>query len=464
MRSVFVFSLVWAVCHAGVTVAQGRRPLSLAAGASMSACVARVSDGRVLYAFDPERRMCPASVTKLFTTGAAMRLLGSGARLTTSFGLGQEPTGHVLTVHGGFDPTPDSRYFRDASFSAVADSVAARLRSAGVDSLSLLCVDGSLSPEVPYCDKRLWEDMGNYYGATPTVVMFADNAVNLYFNTLGGAGGLCRVDSVVPSVGVFRPRSFVRSYRGGTDKSSVFLAGDSLWYVTGEIPQGRKAFRESATMPSPEVSYARHLAALLTRRGIAVGSVALRDGCGADSVLYVQTSPTLLEIARQTNVHSVNLFADALAFSLSTRGGSVRASWKGAAGAVSDFWKANAGLNVKLYDGSGLSPFNEVSASSVVALLRSMSRSSCGADFKSTLPRMGVEGTWAHLGKGSPLAGNVRAKSGTMTGVVAYAGFMTVKSGVEVAFCVIVNHFSETPRAVRTEIVDWLTTVFNTAK
>ena len=77
---------------------------------------------------------------------------------------------------------------------------------------------------------------------------------------------------------------------------------------------------------------------------------------------------------------------------------------------------------------------------------------------------MGVEGTWAHLGKGTPLAGNVRAKSGTMTGVVAYAGFMTAKSGVDVAFCVIVNHFSETPHTVRTKIVDWLTTVFNTAK
>lgn len=464
MRSCLVFCLVLALSQVRGANAQGRGPLSLAAGASVSACAVRASDGRVLSSFDAERRLCPASVTKLFTTGAAMRLLGPDARLTTSFGLSRDSSGCVLTVHGSFDPTSDSRYFRGMSFSAVADSVSARLRSVGVDSLSLVRIDGSLDPEVPYCDKRLWEDMGNYYGAVPSVVMFADNAVNLYFNSQCGVGSLCRIDSVAPSMGAFRPRSFVRSYRGGADKSSVFLAGDSLWYVTGQIPQGRKAFRVSATMPSPEVSYARRFAALLRRRGVVVDSVLMSHDCGADSAIYVLQSPTLLEIARQTNVHSVNLFADALAFKLSTRGGSMRASWKGAAEAVSDFWEANAGLHLNLHDGSGLSPFNEVSASAVVAMLRSMSRSSCGVEFKSTLPRMGVEGTWAHLGKGSPLAGNVRAKSGTMTGVVAYAGVMTAKSGAEVVFCVIANHFSEAPHVVRTRIVDWLMTVYNTAK
>ena len=45
--------------------------------------VARVSDGRVLYAQDPDTRLMPASNRKLFTAAAALELLGDDFTLKT---------------------------------------------------------------------------------------------------------------------------------------------------------------------------------------------------------------------------------------------------------------------------------------------------------------------------------------------------------------------------------------------
>ena len=48
--------------------------------------VVRLSDGRVLYAHNPERLFVPASNMKLFTTALALSKLGADYRLTTQIG------------------------------------------------------------------------------------------------------------------------------------------------------------------------------------------------------------------------------------------------------------------------------------------------------------------------------------------------------------------------------------------
>lgn len=450
-----------ALSAATTAMPQDAAPLEMAAGVSVSATVVNLGSGQTIFDYDGYRRLTPASVTKIFTTAAALRTLGPQARMETTFGLATDTAGHDLTIVGSFDPTTDSRFFSSPRLAAAMDALAASLRSLGIDTLRSVRVDMSLSAEAPYCPKRLWEDMGNYYGAAPTVVMADDNTADLYFSSPNGVGEECRLDSVVPGVGGLRPHTCVRTYDGKADRCYVCLAGPSTWYATGQIPRGRGSFRVRSAMPAPERHYADKVAGLLRAARIGVGQTEVTTESRSDTTLLTLRSPTIAEIAKQTNFHSINLFADALCLHLSTQGGTRRASWDAGADIVEKFWKREAGISPTLRDGSGLSPSNAMSAHDVVGLLSSMSNSKERESFMSTLPRMGREGTWANMGRKTPLAGNVRAKSGTMSGVVSYAGYMTLKSGDEAAFCIIVNHFVEPAQTVRRKIVEWLVSTYN---
>ena len=55
------------------------------------------------------------------------------------------------------------------------------------------------------------------------------------------------------------------------------------------------------------------------------------------------------------------------------------------------------------------------------------------------------------------MKGAVIGKSGSMNGVLGYAGYFTAASGEQFAFCVMVNHFTESFDVVRTEIEDLVT-------
>ena len=89
-----------------------------------------------------------------------------------------------------------------------------------------------------------------------------------------------------------------------------------------------------------------------------------------------------------------------------------------------------------LKDGSGLSRSNAISANHFCQLLTYMFKSSNFNDFKETLPVAGKTGTIASLCKGQPGEGRIFAKSGTISKVKAYAGYVYSKSGKKLAFSI----------------------------
>ena len=73
--------------------------------------------------------------------------------------------------------------------------------------------------------------------------------------------------------------------------------------------------------------------------------------------------------------------------------------------------------------------------------------------FLGTIPRAGKEGSVAHFMKTEKSA-DIYAKSGSMDGVQAYAGYI-VKNGTTYSFCIMVNHFDRRQDA-RRAIEQWL--------
>ena len=69
-----------------------------------------------------------------------------------------------------------------------------------------------------------------------------------------------------------------------------------------------------------------------------------------------------------------------------------------------------------------------------------MHKSKYAADFKASLPIAGVSGTLRNVCKGQAGQNRVVAKSGSMTRIKSYAGYVTTKSDKKLAFAIIVNN------------------------
>jgi len=69
-------------------------------------------------------------------------------------------------------------------------------------------------------------------------------------------------------------------------------------------------------------------------------------------------------------------------------------------------------------------------------------KSSNSEIFYSTLPVAGKNGTLSHFAKNTAAEGNLRAKSGSIRDITAYGGYLTTKSGREIAFYINVNNYN----------------------
>ena len=94
--------------------------------------------------------------------------------------------------------------------------------------------------------------------------------------------------------------------------------------------------------------------------------------------------------------------------------------------------------NYRIADGSGLSLYNYVTVELLVKLLRHAWRTpSIAKALMPALPVAGVDGTLKSRMQNTLAQGNVRAKTGTLTGISSLAGYCTASNGHELAFAII---------------------------
>jgi len=178
--------------------------------------------------------------------------------------------------------------------------------------------------------------------------------------------------------------------------------------------------------------------------------------------LLEYSSPALKQIIQQTHEKSINLYAESLlrAIGLKTKSdGSVA----GGISALTDFWKGK-GLDIsglRLEDGSGLSATNRISCSQLAQAMRIIALEDTKKAYVSTLNLAGETGNLKNLLVNTPAASNLRAKSGYLTGVRSYAGIVRDKAGDELAFAVIVNHYSGSASGMKQQLEKLLSAIAN---
>ena len=147
---------------------------------------------------------------------------------------------------------------------------------------------------------------------------------------------------------------------------------------------------------------------------------------------------------------SDNLYAEAMFYQLAASSGARSATAKQARAIVMNLVR-KLGLNPNSYrfaDGSGLSLYNYVTAELEVAMLRyAYKNSNIMLHLKPALPIAGTDGTIKSRMRGPFTNDNVRAKTGTLTGVSSLAGFCTAANGHQLAFSIINNGLRHTNNA-----------------
>jgi D-alanyl-D-alanine carboxypeptidase/D-alanyl-D-alanine-endopeptidase (penicillin-binding protein 4) len=217
----------------------------------------------------------------------------------------------------------------------------------------------------------------------------------------------------------------------------------------GSIPSHSNNFPVKGDIPDPGMCLASYLKFHLEKNKIRVTGQASTYRLnpakpGKKHVISVKVSPDLASIVRVVNVRSNNHYAEHIYKLLTIKNGID----------IPTFWEQK-GLDSSalfLFDGSGISPGNAVSASFMNSILEFMyKKEGFSGAFYQSLPWAGKEGTVTSFLKGSALEGKVRVKSGSMTNVQAYSGYITY-DGTDYAFTIILNHFTGKRPLLRKQI------------
>ena len=430
--------------------------------------VLRLRDGRVLFKLNQDHLFTPASNMKLFTTAAAMEKLGPNFvfRTTVESDAAPDPRGRVneLSLVGRGDANIGSQVLpynlkterkspADEVFRGLADQIAAR----GVREVQgNLVADDSYFLFEPHSHDWAEGDLQWGYGAPVTALAFNDNALFLHIQPAGVAGQKALVS--LDPIGDYYQLNSVLDTSGPGSEQHVHVErapGSMELNVWGEVPLGAIVDDDTVAIENPPQLIGDLFLKLLEARGIKVrGRVLVRHlnrmeaaatasplpAAAPRVVLAEHDSLPLREDIKLTNKVSRNLHAEMLLRTMAheeKNNGSLTAGLD-----VLREFVEQAGIPPDAYyftDGSGLSRRALVAPEAVVKLLQCMARSPNFEPYYGSLPVAGVDGTLAERFAGSPAAGHIHAKTGTISHVNALSGYMELPSDDRLAFSIFGN-------------------------
>lgn len=426
--------------------------------ANISLVVADAETGETVASYTPERCATPASITKLLTTATALELLGGDFRFATTVahdGTFANGTidGNVYIVGGG-DPSLGSKFVNDSHF---LNRWCQQMKALGVRRITGdIVADASVYETEAVPPKWVWEDMGNYYGAGVFGLSVYDNTLNILMRS-GADGTQPTILNVAPQIAGLQLFNHAKSNQTEMDSAYVYgMPYDNRRWIVGAVPANRGQFLLRGDIPNPPLCMAEHFAARLRDFGIAVeGTYTDRSsGQRPRATLFTHYSEPLSELCKITNFASNNNYAEHIFRQLAAQPNAT-ATNNAAIEAEKRFWQTR-GIDfqgISINDGSGLSPMDGFSAEFLNKILLLMFRSPNYQTFLHSIPIAGQEGSVKQFLRGCKTA-EVHAKSGSMSGVQSYAGYI-VKGAKTYSFCIIVNNF-DTRRQVRREIESWL--------
>ncbi len=418
---------------------------------------AKYEGGGEIISVNPKARLTPASVLKLYTTAAALDILGADYTFDTKIYYDGEKDDSVIDgdvfIQGGGDPTLGSyRLPLNPDFDTLLDGWAGVLKLAGIEKIKgRICADNTLFSGVLLPARTTYRNIGNYFAAPVDALSIRDNSYEIYFEPSLADGQTAKVLKTVPEVKGFDIISRVTFSKDiKTDEAYVnFIPVQNAVEVYGTLPLSDNPQKIYAALPYPALFLAQAFKDKLQAADIKVkGEAAL---CSAESyqnktLLLTHKSPKLADIINYTNKRSFNLYADSILRSLAVAGGMKGTAENGVIQVKNFLTRLNIDTtDFDVFDGSGISRDDIATCSDIVALLEAVLKQPYKDAFVSSLPVAGDPADIGNMSKRltqSPAARNALVKTGYLDRARAHAGYVKDAQGRNIIFCVISNNFN----------------------
>src|SRR5437879_4509072 len=237
------------------------------------------------------------------------------------------------------------------------------------------------------------------------------------------------------------------------------------------MPVADSAFKDDVTIHEPARLFISFFREALNRHGISVsGRSKVSDwlerqtepiDCDKMVELGSVMSLPMSDIVREVMKPSQNLYTDLLLAHVGehTRTAQTFADLSSESLGLRELnqFLSVAGIkrgDVQFEEDSGLSRNNLTTPNATTALLQYVTRHAYAAVYSNALPIAGVDGTLRNRMKGTPAAGNVRAKTGTLRWAISLSGHVTTAAGEPLLFSIMLNryHHPDASRSGRADV------------
>ncbi len=406
---------------------------------------ASMDTGEILFERNSDKLLIPASVAKLFTMYAALKKLKPTATFkTTIYTVGTLREGKLagdLYLKGGGDPSLVS----ERLWMMVNELIRSGIRSITGNIVS----DSTFFDEEKTPDSRPKYLKDQAYNAPVGALSFNFNTTTTYVKPGEGVGS-------PPVVYTDPENSYIDIVNQGTTgkpgtKNSVLVSrtdyvkgdiGDTV-LLRGSIPLDHKEMRFYKNIVNPALYTAHMFRTFWEQRGLKFTGNVIEGNVpsGAKQILEFESMP-LWQIVWGMNKFSNNFVADQILKKLGAEAWGPPGTREKGVTAMQDALE-DLGINRKSYeftDGSGLTRNTRVTPRQILTVLSAAYHDfGVAPEALASLGIAGDDGTVRNRFLNSEVEGLLRAKTGTLDGVTALAGFVPSRDNELIAFAIVLN-------------------------
>lgn len=401
-------------------------------GADVGITVRDANTGAVVYTRSGSKRSQVASNLKVLTTAAALDLLGPDYKWKTELQSSGARNGSTLNgdlvLRGTGDPTMSPLRYK-----ALADT----LKASGVTQVSgALVLDDTAYDAQPYGSGWAWDDEPYSYSAETSALTLSPDA-RFSAGTVvvrvkpGAAAGAPAQVSVEPANDHVQIQSTATTGSGGVVVEREH--GTNVIRVSGSTSVETVTL---STVKDPTGLVSSVFRKALEQNGIQVlGGVRKGKAPQGAAVLASDVSMPLSQLINPLLKNSNNMLAEVL---VKSAGG----SFTNGINQMSTKW-AGLGIDpnwVEIFDGSGMSRLDQISPDDLTSILVKAKAKPWFNTWSASFPVAGRDGTLANRMKGTAAEGNVKAKTGSLSGVSGLTGYVTTQAGRQLVFSIVLNN------------------------
>ena len=246
-------------------------------------------NGKIIYHYNDQFGLAPASNMKVFTSIAALDILGKDYQYKTEIGYSGNIKDSILIgtlfIKGNGDPTTGSWRYTQTQSDTIMKQLCTLLRKKGIREIrGSVFLDGSSFSVNAVPSGWSWGDIGNYYGAGTWGLNWHENQYDMKLKPgkdIGDNVDIKEEDPEMPYTTFINKLTTAEKSSG--DNSLIYLTPNSdVAIIEGTIPNGN-LFTVSGSLPEPYTAWIS----------------AIKKGFIANRIIYNGTSQTSMDMALQ---------------------------------------------------------------------------------------------------------------------------------------------------------------------